>query len=165
MLFFESIKIASCFTISVLACFLTFARNCPSEQVWSIKYFISTMNSGKKLELSNIEKEMVKIAARKEKIENEYMDDKISADAYNNLLDCCENEFMRLQMRKESLTTDTKESLENLRSALLVHKTVTYLYKNGDVKGKRKSLVRYLRIFSFLKKESIEPPNSAFWHL
>ncbi len=75
------------------------------------------MNSGKKQELNNIEKEMEKIAARKEKIENEYMDNKISSDKYNMLLDRCENDLLRLQIRRESLTVETKESLENLRSA------------------------------------------------
>jgi site-specific DNA recombinase len=99
--------------------------------------FISTMNSGKKQELSNIEKEFEKIAARKEKIENEYMDDKITADKYNLLLDRCENDLLRLQMRKDSLTAEAKESIDNLRSALLVHKTVTDLYRNADVRGKK----------------------------
>lgn len=116
------------------------------------KDFMSTMNSGKKLELSNIEKEMEKITARKERIENEYMDDKISADAYNNLLDRCESEMLRLQLRKESLTTDTKESLENLRSALLVHKTVSYLYKNADVRGKKEIIGSIFKDFLVFEK-------------
>ena len=80
------------------------------------------------------------------------MDDKISADAYNNLLDRCENEMLRLQLRKESLTTDTKESLENLRSALLVHKTVTYLYKNADVRGKKEIIGSIFKDFLVFEK-------------
>lgn len=116
------------------------------------KDFMSTMNSGKKLELSNIEKEIEKIAARKEKIENEYMDDKISADAYNNLLDRCENEMLRLRLRKESLTTDTKESLENLRSALIVHKTLTHLYKNADVRSKKEIIGSIFKDFLVFEK-------------
>lgn len=116
------------------------------------KDFMSTMNSGKKLDLSNIEKEMGKIAARKERIENEYMDDKISADAYNNLMDRCESEMLRLQLRKESLTTNTKESLENLRSALLVHKTVSYLYKNADVRGKKEIIGSIFKDFLVFEK-------------
>lgn len=116
------------------------------------KDFISTMNSGKKMELTNIEKEMEKNIIRKERIESDYMDDKISADAYNNLLDRCENEMLRLQMRKESLTKDTKESLENLRSALLVHKTVTYLYKNADVRGKKEIIGSIFKDFLVFEK-------------
>ena len=114
------------------------------------KDFISTMNTGKKQELSTIEKEMEKIVARKEKIENEYMDDKITSDKYNVLLDRCENDLLRLQMRKEALTVETKESMENLRSALLVHKTVSHLYKNADVRGKKEiigSIFKDLLVF------------------
>jgi site-specific DNA recombinase len=114
------------------------------------KDFILTMNNGKKQELINIEKEMEKILARKEKIENEYMDDKITADKYNALLDRCENDLLKLQMRKEALTVETKESLDNLRSALMVHKTVSHIYKNADVRGKKEiigSIFKDLLVF------------------
>ena len=114
------------------------------------KDFIATMNNGKRQELSNIEKEMDKVVTRKEKIENEYMDDKITADKYNALMDRCENEHIKLQMRKEALTVETNESLGNLRSALLVHKTVTHLYKNADVRGKKEiigSIFKDLLVF------------------
>lgn len=114
--------------------------------------FISSMNSGKKQELNNIEKEMEKIAARKEKIENEYMDNKISSDKYNMLLDRCENDLLRLQIRRESLTVETKESLENLRSALLVHKTVTHLYKDADVRGKKEIIGSIFKDFLVFEK-------------
>ena len=110
------------------------------------------MNSGKKQELNNIEKEMEKIAARKEKIENEYMDNKISSDKYNMLLDRCENDLLRLQMRRESLTVETKESLENLRSAFLVHKTVTHLYKDADVRGKKEIIGSIFKDFLVFEK-------------
>lgn len=112
------------------------------------------MNSGKKQELNNIEKEMEKIAARKEKIENEYMDNKISSDKYNMLLDRCENDLLRLQIRRESLTVETKESLENLRSALLVHKTVTHLYKDADVRGKKEIIGSIFKDFLVFEKWS-----------
>jgi len=112
--------------------------------------FLTTMNSGKKQELVNIEKEIDKVNLRKEKIENEYMDCKIAADKYNTLLDRCENDLLRLQLRKGALSVETKESLENLRSALLVHKTVTHLYKNADVRGKKEiigSIFKDLLVF------------------
>jgi hypothetical protein len=57
---------------------------------------------------------------------------------------------LRLQMRKEALTVETKESMENLRSALLVHKTVSHLYKNADVRGKKEiigSIFKDLLVF------------------
>jgi hypothetical protein len=34
-------------------------------------------------------------------------------------MECCENYLLRFQMRKDALTVETKESLENLRYALL----------------------------------------------
>ncbi|MEY3965149.1 MAG: hypothetical protein RL263_318, partial [Bacteroidota bacterium] len=45
---------------------------------------------------------------------------------------------------------ETKESLDNLRSALLVHKTVSHLYKNADVRGKKEiigSIFKDLLVF------------------
>jgi hypothetical protein len=101
------------------------------------KDFIETMNSGKKAELNNIEKEIEKINARKEKLDTEFMDDKINADKYNVLLDRCENDLLRLQVRREALTMESKASMENLGSALLIHKTVTHLYKNSSVREKQ----------------------------
>ncbi len=101
------------------------------------KDFIETMNSGKKAELNNIETEIEKINTRKEKLDTEFMDDKINADKYNVLLDRCENDLLRLQVRREALTMESKASMENLSSALLIHKTVTHLYKNSSVREKQ----------------------------
>jgi hypothetical protein len=53
-------------------------------------------------------------------------------------------------MRKESLTSGTKESLKDIKSALLVHKTVGHLYKNADVRGKKEiigSIFKDLLVF------------------
>ncbi len=48
-----------------------------------------------------------------------------------------ETDVLKLQLRRESLTVETKESRESLRSALLVKKTVTHLHNNADVRGKK----------------------------